>query len=125
MISCKVATWRANAPRPAARRGHGGLRLLADKGLVDRDIAGLGQRLDMGAEIAVGGAGQLFQPGEFEPRAGGSAFNAAMIRKRSGWWMMSSSSAIGQLRRIQRPPRMSPPPLTNAIHGWNDSPTKK
>src|ERR1700731_251876 len=54
--------------RAASRRrgGHRGLRLLADKGLVDRDIAGLRKRFDMGAEIAVGGAGQLFQPGEFE-----------------------------------------------------------
>ena len=53
---------------PGRGRGHRGLRLLADKGLFDRDIAGLRQRLDMGAEIAVGGAGQLFQPGEFEAR---------------------------------------------------------
>jgi len=45
---------------PCRCRGHRGLRFLADKGLVDRDIAGLGQRFDMGAEIAVGGAGQLF-----------------------------------------------------------------
>src|SRR6202790_4233513 len=28
------------------------------------------------------------------PTAAGSAFSAAMIRSRSGWWMMSSSSAI-------------------------------
>ena len=55
--------------------GHRGLRLLADKGLFDRDVAGLGQRLDMGAEIAVGGAGQLFQPGEFQP--GGPAARSA------------------------------------------------
>ena len=51
-------------------RGHRGLRLLADKGLVDRDVAGPRQRLDMGAEIAVGRAGQLLQPGKFEPAAG-------------------------------------------------------
>ena len=44
--------------------GHRGLRLLADKGLVHRDVAGLRQRLDMGAEIAVGCPGQLLQPGE-------------------------------------------------------------
>ena len=37
---------------PGRGRGHRGLRLLADKGLVDRDVAGLGQSLDMGAEIA-------------------------------------------------------------------------
>src|ERR1700760_3761148 len=41
----------------------GGLRLLADKGLVDRDITGLRQGLDMRTEIAVGGAGELLQPG--------------------------------------------------------------
>ena len=52
---------------PGGGRGHRGLRLLADEGLVDGDIAGLRQRLDMRAEIAVGGAGQLLQPGEFEP----------------------------------------------------------
>ncbi len=84
MISCSIATWRANAARPAGGGGHGGLRLLADKGLFDPDIAGLRQRLDMGAEIAVGGAGQLFQFGEFQPVLTGMAFNAAMICKRSG-----------------------------------------
>ena len=57
--------------RAAARRGGGnrGLRLLADKRFVDLDVAGLGQRLDMRAEIAVGGAGQLLQFGEFQSRA--------------------------------------------------------
>src|SRR5271163_21388 len=35
---------------------HRGLRFLADEGLVDRDIAGLCKGLDMGAEIAIGGA---------------------------------------------------------------------
>ena len=53
---------------PGGGRGHRGLRLPADKGLIHRNIAGLGKRLDMGAEIAVGGAGQLFQFGEFQPR---------------------------------------------------------
>ena len=53
--------------------GHRGLRLLADKGLVHRDVAGLGQRLDMGAEIAVGGAGELLQPREFQPRGAPAA----------------------------------------------------
>src|ERR1700738_2158991 len=48
----------------ARRRGHRGLRPFADKGLFDRDIARLRQRFDVGAEIAVGGAGQLFQPGK-------------------------------------------------------------
>ena len=65
--------------------GHRGLRLLADKGLFDRDIAGLGERLDMGAEIAVGRAGQFLQPGKIQGRIEtGSAFSAAMIRSRSG-----------------------------------------
>jgi hypothetical protein len=31
--------------------------LLADESLIDRDVAGLGQRLDRGAKIAIGGAG--------------------------------------------------------------------
>src|SRR6202048_3669220 len=48
------------------------------------------------------------------PAVAGSAFSAAMIFSRSGWRMMSSSSAIGQFRRIQSPPRMSPPTLTKA-----------
>jgi len=52
-------------------RGHRGLRLLADEGLVDRDIAGPGKRFDMGTEIAVGSPGQLLQPGEFQARGGG------------------------------------------------------
>ena len=56
--------------------GHRGLRLLADEGLVDRDIARPRQRFDMGAEIAVGGAGQLLQPGEFQPRAPPAARSA-------------------------------------------------
>src|SRR5438876_11159424 len=51
-------------------RGHRGLRLLADKGLLHRDITGLRQRLDMSAEIAVGGAGQLLQPGKFQSDGG-------------------------------------------------------
>src|SRR5438046_1918947 len=38
---------------------HCGLRLLADKGLFHRDVAGFRQRLDMSAEIAVGGAGEF------------------------------------------------------------------
>jgi hypothetical protein len=41
---------------PGRRGGHCGLRLLADKGLFDRDIARLRQRFDMGAEIAVSAA---------------------------------------------------------------------
>jgi hypothetical protein len=48
-----------------------------------------------------------------------------MLFGRSGWWMMSSRSAIGQLRRIQSPPKTSPPPLTKAIHNGNASPMKK
>ena len=55
---------------PGGGGGYRGLRLLADKGLFDRDVAGLRKRLDMGAEIAVGGAGQLFQFCEFEPGGG-------------------------------------------------------
>src|SRR4051794_31916176 len=31
------------------------------------------------------------------PFAVGSALSAAMIRKRSGWWMMSSNPAIGSV----------------------------
>ena len=66
--------------------GHRGLRLLADKGLFDRNIAGLRQRLDMGAEIAVGGAGELLQPGEVESvRVPAAPFSAAMIFSRNGW----------------------------------------
>jgi len=52
---------------PRRRGGHRGLRFLADKGLFDRDITGLRQRFDMGAEITVGGAGELLQLGEFQP----------------------------------------------------------
>src|SRR5262249_51621349 len=51
---------------PRGGRGHRGLRFLANEGLVDPDIAGLGQRLDMRAEIAVGGAGELLQSGELQ-----------------------------------------------------------
>src|SRR5258708_11374275 len=46
---------------PGGSRGHRGLGLFADKGLVDRDIARLRKRLDMGAEIAIGRTGQLFE----------------------------------------------------------------
>jgi len=55
------------------------LRLLADKGLVHRDIAGFRQGFDMGPRLPVGGAGQLFSRSEFEPTLPGSAFSAAMI----------------------------------------------
>ena len=43
MISCRVATWRANAPRPAAVAVTWSAAS-CDKGLVDRDIAGFRQR---------------------------------------------------------------------------------
>ena len=64
--------------------GHRGLRLLADKRLVDRDITRFGQRLDMGAEITVGGAVSFFSRANSSPTPGGSAFSAAMMRSRSG-----------------------------------------
>lgn len=56
--------------RPSAGRGrrHRRLWLLAHKRLLHGDIAGLRQRLDMGAEIAVSGAGELLQAREFEAR---------------------------------------------------------
>jgi hypothetical protein len=56
---------------PHGRRGHRGLGLFVDKGFFHRGIAGPGKRLDMGAEIAVRGPGQLFQPGEFKAGGGG------------------------------------------------------
>jgi hypothetical protein len=52
---------------PGRRRLDARLRFLADEELLDGDVAGLLQRLEMGA-IAVGGADQPFEAGEFELR---------------------------------------------------------
>ncbi len=59
-------------PRESDAAGGGGgdgrLQLPADEGLLHRHVACLGQRLDMRAEIAVGGAGELLQRREFGAR---------------------------------------------------------
>jgi hypothetical protein len=46
-------------------RGDRGLRLLADERFLNGNVTSLGQRLDLRAEIAVGGIGEFFQPREF------------------------------------------------------------
>src|SRR5207302_2613040 len=48
---------------PNCSGSHGGLRFFSDKRLFDGDIPGSRQRLDVGAEIAVSGPGQLFKAG--------------------------------------------------------------
>jgi hypothetical protein len=57
--------------RAAADRAHAhaGLRLALLEALFDRDVAGLLQRLEMGAEIAVGRADQRLEPGVKTPSA--------------------------------------------------------
>ncbi len=106
-------------------RGHRGLRLLADKGLVDRDIAGLGQGLDMRAEIAVGGAGQLLQSGEFQP----DRIRQRVQRRHDPQpqRLMDDVVEFGHHspQRIQRPLRIRPPPFTTAIHNRNKPPPMK
>src|SRR5262249_33787605 len=57
---------------PAAVTGgaDAGLRPLADEALVDRHVAGLGQGIEVGAEIAVGRLDDRLEPGELEPALG-------------------------------------------------------
>src|SRR5229473_2630103 len=111
------------APRRGG--GHRGLRLFADKGLFDRDIACFRQRFDMGAKIPVGGAGELFQLREFQSGGGRQRVQRRHDSQAQGLMDDVVELRHGQFRRIQRPPRMSPPPLTTAIHRSNQAPTKK
>src|SRR5438270_7169439 len=103
---------RHMAGEGAAPRGggnHCGLRFLADKCLFDRDVAGPCQRFDMSAEIAIGGAGQLLQPREFQPRS------RRRQRVQRGHDLQPERlmddlvqlSHRAQLRRIPSPPSMS------------------
>src|SRR6267154_2166602 len=94
MISCSVATWRAKAPRPVAVAVTVVCGFLPTKALSTAtwpafaNVSIWAPRLPSVAPVS------FFSFENSNPMPAGSAFSAAMIRSRNGWWMMSSSSAI-------------------------------
>src|ERR1700676_4975279 len=94
MISCKVATWRANAPRPAAVAVTVVCGFLPTKAFSTATYPALARVSIWAPRLPSVAPVSFFSRENSSPTAAGSAFSAAMIRSRSGWWMMSSSLAI-------------------------------
>ena len=107
----------------SARPGDPGLgaRARAHEVLVDGHVAGLFECRQMGAKVAVGGLGDRLQALELEPlalRKGVQDRHQLQPRR-----LVDDLVSLGhaQTRRNQRPPRISPPPPTTALHRKNQS----
>src|SRR5580658_25930 len=108
-------------------RPHPCLRLLADEQLFDGDIAGFLQRLEMGAEIAVGRADQRSEPSEIELGLGIEHIERGhdLEPHRLMNDVVGRRHQRAPTRRSHRPPATSEPPKTAAIHSSNQAPIQK
>lgn len=89
---------RRHMPREGAEAGcfggHRRLWLLPQERLLHRHITGLASVSICAPRLPSVASVSLFRRANSSPAVAGNAFSAAMIFSRSGWWMMSSSSAI-------------------------------
>jgi hypothetical protein len=88
-------TPRAKASKLRISQADPGARLLAIEILLELDVAGLLERPEMGAEIALGSSLSIALRRTNSSRSPrGNPFSAAMILRRSGWWMTGSGCSI-------------------------------
>ena len=71
-----------------------GTRFAFDKLFIDGNVAGFLQLAQVGAQVAVGHFQQIPQVGEIHCVIVLRVTRAAIIRRRTGWWMISFNSVI-------------------------------